>query len=1020
MRIIKKVFLKAWLAAATLFVAVFAMLHFDTKDVKAANYTDFDSFKSAVEAVKEGYSATFYVTKNFTFTDYVDIQRGATIYVYVQSDVTMATGGYYFKLDTNSKLYLGNSTYTGTISSTRVGDYGSKTNIIAKSKSAATSGTLISIAGGSYTGYNQDDMTYLFNVANGTFNMSGGTIRNAHAGVQVVCGTFKMSGGTITNMSGSYCVGLGIMAEQEAQGTYIPGEVTATISGGTLSNFKYAGIGLAKSYKTSLTISKVTICDGQKVSTSSLGIHVLPDASCYDSSVNNKNTTTTITLNPTSSGDIKIYNCAYGIYNAASSGSAHGNKNSVVLKGAAGGTRIYNCTYGLYNADEMTVSAGYYYNNIAYNVYNCGNLVLSGGTLYSDDTTYPHYSGSSTNTGTKANNPSGVCNASSGTVTISGAIIRDHASYGVRNMSGTVTMNSGYIYGNSSGYGVLNSSTFKLAGGNIYDCSTGIYNSSNVTISGGNVYDNTTGVTNKSTLTMTGGSVKTNGVGINNTKTATVSGGGVVNNTGYGIYNDGTDAVFKASGTAAIYGNSGEKGCAYHNGASFTVTGTYSSGTVASVSGYIYLAADDKYVTTNSLTNTIKVYPNSYTNGRVVISTSSSSYAATQKGSGLYPKTGWYLTTSGSKVVLSDKYNVVFRNWTGAVISSKTYSYGATVVEAAHPADYRDDMYTYSFSRWSPTFSSVCKGAADYSPVADNTARQYTVTFLDHDDTVISSREYIWGANIIIPDNPNSYTVGSTKYIFDSWSPSVISSCAGDATYRATYLSERAGSSPVIQYDGTEIAGTLILPGMTKWFNIKTIKTINDFTAVDNDNDVASLTIRDKDNSKELFVGMGTGALYTISPNFEDEGVNSYPIIAADELGNRTERNVVIRADFTPPSLIGEDGTEGQRGNQGVSSDGLVYWSTVIATGDDVIQTADDALSGITKIVMYKYTDQDTPIANVTSTPFKISAKLSDNPSELGYVVKTWDAAGNAAYKLVVNGNNLKAKIEVTLPRENF
>lgn len=128
MRIIKKVFLKAWLAAATLFVAVFAMLHFDTKDVKAATCTDFDSFKSTIEAVRRGNSATIYVTKNFTFTDYVDIPERVTIYVYVQSDVTMATGGYYFKLDTNSKLYLGNSTYTGTISSTRVGDYGSKTN----------------------------------------------------------------------------------------------------------------------------------------------------------------------------------------------------------------------------------------------------------------------------------------------------------------------------------------------------------------------------------------------------------------------------------------------------------------------------------------------------------------------------------------------------------------------------------------------------------------------------------------------------------------------------------------------------------------------------------------------------------------------------------------------------------------------------------------------------------------------------------------------------------------------------
>lgn len=249
MKDFKKSLVKAWLTMATLAVAVLAMLHFNTKSVEAAGYTSFASFKSAVEGMRQGATLDLYVTGNFTFTSNVNIKANTTVRVYVKSGVTVATNKYHFVLNTNSKLYLGNSTYTGTISSITSGAY---TNCIAASASKSTSGTVISIGGGTYTGNNQDDYCYLFNVSNGKFSMSGGTIQNAHSGVQVARGTFSMSGGTIRNMFGSNCVALGVLDSQEEDGVFITGNVSGSFTGGTLTNFKLAGICVGKSTKASL------------------------------------------------------------------------------------------------------------------------------------------------------------------------------------------------------------------------------------------------------------------------------------------------------------------------------------------------------------------------------------------------------------------------------------------------------------------------------------------------------------------------------------------------------------------------------------------------------------------------------------------------------------------------------------------------------------------------------------------------------------------------------------------------
>ena len=62
------------------------------------------------------------------------------------------------------------------------------------------------------------------------------------------------------------------------------------------------------------------------------------------------------------------------------------------------------------------------------------------------------------------------------------------------------------------------------------------------------------------------------------------------------------------------------------------------------------------------------------------------------------------------------EYTVVFKNWDGSVIGSKTYHYGETVEVPATPEKPADQMHTYSFVGWDADVTA-CNGDAIYTAV---------------------------------------------------------------------------------------------------------------------------------------------------------------------------------------------------------------------------------------------------------------------------------------------------------------
>ena len=239
----------------------------------------------------------------------------------------------------------------------------------------------------------------------------------------------------------------------------------------------------------------------------------------------------------------------------------------------------------------------------------------------------------------------------------SGVIHNDNTSMGI-GAFGTVYFQGGTIQGSGQGIhinGTYNTgrSILYMSGGTIQNCTTGvlIFNNSTGNISGGTIQNCTTGVYNRSkTVNISGGTITGNTNGFNNEGTGNVSNGTIKNNS-RGIYNTGTLTV--TGGT--IESNTAADGSAiYHNGSSCTITG----GTFGSNQN-VYLAANDKYVNTNSSYPTFVVKPNTYTRGRKVIQTTNSTYATGELNyASLYPSDGWYLRARNSEIDLWDKSKI--------------------------------------------------------------------------------------------------------------------------------------------------------------------------------------------------------------------------------------------------------------------------------------------------------------------------------------------------------------------------
>lgn len=115
--------------------------------------------------------------------------------------------------------------------------------------------------------------------------------------------------------------------------------------------------------------------------------------------------------------------------------------------------------------------------------------------------------------------------------------------------------------------------------------------------------------------------------------------------------------------------------------------------------------------------------------------------------------TGWdgsYNEVSTETIVTAqykpNQYRVIFKGWDGATLKTETVDYGAAATAPEPTA-----RAGYTFSHWSADFSDVRQ---DITVIAVYTINQYTVTFVDHDRTVLKTETVAHGQAATPPADP--------------------------------------------------------------------------------------------------------------------------------------------------------------------------------------------------------------------------------------------------------------------------
>ncbi|MBR6252959.1 MAG: BspA family leucine-rich repeat surface protein [Clostridia bacterium] len=175
-------------------------------------------------------------------------------------------------------------------------------------------------------------------------------------------------------------------------------------------------------------------------------------------------------------------------------------------------------------------------------------------------------------------------------------------------------------------------------------------------------------------------------------------------------------------------------------------------------------------------------------------------------------------TYKAQYIKTKNKYSVVFKNEDGTVLQSGDVEYGVTPEYSGDtPTKSGDAEYTYTFSTWDPEIAPV-SGDIVYTATYSGELNRYTVTFVDEDDTFISSGDYAYGTesgDIAQPRNPMKSGDAEWTYEFEKWTPDIVN-VTEDATYKAQYTKSKNKYSVVFKNeDGTVLQSGDVEYGVT-------------------------------------------------------------------------------------------------------------------------------------------------------------------------------------------------------------
>ena len=157
------------------------------------------------------------------------------------------------------------------------------------------------------------------------------------------------------------------------------------------------------------------------------------------------------------------------------------------------------------------------------------------------------------------------------------------------------------------------------------------------------------------------------------------------------------------------------------------------------------------------------------------------------------PTTGKYGNAQIYMYYNLNQYDIVFKNEDGSVLQSGKVYHGKTPsYTGAEPTKAPTDVNSFDFAGWTPEIA-VATGNATYTATYTSKPREYTVTFLDADGSVISEQKLNYGATVNVPADPTKEQDAQYTYTFTYWKDAqgnkvdTIPTVSADVTYTADY-----------------------------------------------------------------------------------------------------------------------------------------------------------------------------------------------------------------------------------------
>jgi uncharacterized protein GlcG (DUF336 family) len=120
-------------------------------------------------------------------------------------------------------------------------------------------------------------------------------------------------------------------------------------------------------------------------------------------------------------------------------------------------------------------------------------------------------------------------------------------------------------------------------------------------------------------------------------------------------------------------------------------------------------------------------------------------------------------------------------------LKTQSLTYGEMPTAPADPVKEADGDTVYTFSGWYPTLAKVTQDAV-YTAQYTEGPRQYTITFVNDDGTVLSKQILNQGEMPTAPTAPSKAATASHTYSFVGWDSGLVAATQ-DKTYTARYVS---------------------------------------------------------------------------------------------------------------------------------------------------------------------------------------------------------------------------------------